>query len=537
MGAAEQRTFTQEDSLKELAKKAAESDSFFLKVFRRAHMGSLPTIVASFSGAQIAHFTSPELWLPQLAGGGKFLLQGYHESNLNAPVGSFIMFTVDNDEPRDVDINAPKKAGWRGPPTLEFPKEQERRPVVDEMPLYGVRSPSAPGSGDSATRSSPAWPRQAGGGAHRQSYEPGEEAFGPRAYALEAERRKLEADKLEAAREKHRAELEMVKQTHAAEMKALEARIESKLSQKPTEDSGSKMLLEFMKQQAEDRRAAAEAAREERRLERERLDKLELRLAEDRRADRERSDRLFEKLAERKEKDPIELVKQVVELTGKKGNDAEVMMKSVHNMVEMQSSMMGAAMDFVDQASRLQLPGGGDNEPAWVKGVDRLIKGIGKMAMARGPAPVLPPARQVVNQQGQPQPAPGQPQSQPQQPQQVPPMIDQIEGAIRIHHPPDLVAKALVHYYKDPSIQSALAEAGGDFELAFKNRLKNWPDEAPENRAYLTQLVQALEKQLQSAGFYADDPPDEEGDESEGGDDEGDETEDDSPDEGDESPE
>lgn len=518
--AAEQRIFTHEDSLRLLGERAKEVDEFTLKLQRRINLGSMPTVIATFAGARLEHFISPELWVPQLAGGGKFFLQGYHSSDANKPVGSFISFSVDSEEARDVDMSAPKKPGWRGPAEMLFPKEADRRSNAPEMPLYDIRTPPGPGSGDSATRTH-AWSRQPGGGiVHRESHD---DAFGPRAGALEAERRKLEAEKLEAERDRHKTELSMREAAHKAEMAALESKLLSEIrsvkAEKPV--GPDPLLIKIMEQQAEDRRAAQQAAEEnrrlererqdradaraaeERRFERERQDKIEARLADDRRADAARFEKLFEKLTERKERDPLEMIEKVGAIVAKKGGgDTDAIMKSVHNMVEMQSAMMGSAMDFVQHASNLQL-GGSEQEPSWVKGIDRLMKGIGKMAMARAaPPPVLSPAQQTVNAS-----QPGQPARPAQQQPAEAPIIDQIIQAIREYRAPSEVAKALIYYYKDASIQQALAEAGGDPEQAFKNRLGNWVDENfNKNSPYMKQLIAELEKQLQAAGFYADEP-------------------------------
>lgn len=525
MGATE-RTFTPAETMQELGKRATEADQFYLKVFRRLHMSQTPSLVATFSGARMEHFASPELWLPPLAGGGKFLLQGYHESDFNKPIGSYLNFSIDSDEPREVDAGLTKKADWRGPAKLEFPKEAPTATARNgDMPLYDVRSPPAPGSGDSATRST-AWARQAGGGVHREEYG-AVESFGAQARALESERRQMERDKLEAKEEKHRAELDAVKKAHEADLRAMKLELMNELrAQRPTgPDASSTMLMEFFKQSAEDRRADATRAAEDRRLERDRQ------AAQD-----ARFERLIEKMSERKEKDPIEVFKTVAELVGKKGNDSDVMMKSVHNMVEMQSSMMGAAMDFVDHASRMQLGGGDNGEPSWVKGVDRLMKGIGKMAQGaalRGaavPGQVFPqpqlPAQQRAAQAPAVAPAPAaaqspqaqaQPAPQAQAPQQPRPpqmetelsVVDQVILAIQAHHDPADVAAKLVQYYKDPSVQQAFIEAGGDFELAFKQRLGNWPEAAAQNKAYLAKLFEALEKEMQKNGFVVDEPDDE----------------------------
>lgn len=566
MGAPD-RIFNSEDSLKALNAAAAEkSDDFVLKVFRRAHLASPPTIIAVFEGAVMQHFISPELWLPALAGGGKLMLLGFHSSDLNKPIGSYITFTFDNEEMRDVDLNATKKPDWRGPAKLIFPKEAERRQQAD-MPLYDVRSPPGPGSGDSATRS--AWAGQPGGGrVQRQAYDddPSTLAFGARAHALEAERRKLESEKLEAERERHKADIAAREAAHKAEMSALKSDLMSEIRMARSEKKdGPDPWVEFMKLQTEERRAAETARKEDARLERERQDRIDARAAEDRkfererqdridqrlsderRADRDRTEKMLEKMASDK-KDPLEMLEKAASLLSKKGGDSDVMMKSMHNMMEVQSTVMGATMDFVEHAARLNL-GGGDDEPSWVKGADRLIKGIGKIAQAtmKG-GPVFPPQQQMPPQAQQPQ-HPQQPQpQQPQQPQQAqqprPPqtnsadtVIDQMIGGIYAHYDVKMVAKALIVYYQDESVQRALAEAGGDPEKAILSRLGNWPNAAPQNAEYLKKLVEELKNQIQAAGFFDDsgagtDPEDEgedDGDDADAdqgeGEDEGDEAE------------
>lgn len=566
MAAAEQRIFSSEESLKAINERATkDGDEFILKVFRRTHLASPPTVIATFEGANVQHFNSPELWLPSLSGGGKYQLQGYHQTDLNRPVASFIGFTVDNEEPREVDLAAPKRPDWRGPAKLSFPKEAQARQQAD-MPLYDVRTPPGPGLSDSATRST--WARQPGGGVVRQNYEdPGVEAFGPRAHALESERRKLESEKLEAERERHKREAEQEKRAHDAEMKALETKLEMRFQmlQKPT---GPDPMVEFMKMQADDRRAAeaqrradqqAERERqdridaraaEERRFERERQDKIDARLAEERRFDRERMDKIFEKLAERKpERDPLEMIEKFSNIVAKKGDNSDMLMKSMHNMMEVQSTVMDSTMGFVEHVSRMNLGGGGDEEPAWVKGIDRLMKGVGSFVKAKAGGPVFPQQPQIAAQaqaqaaqQAQAQQAAQQAQAaQPRPPttNAEAPIIDQIIGGIYAHYDPRMVAKALISYYQDDSIQKAIAEAGGDPEKALLTKLGNWPDAAPQNREYLKKLLEELENALQAAGYFAEEPKkseakdkadDEDGDDDEEADtdesdDEGDETE------------
>lgn len=530
MAAAESRMFTIEDTMKLIADKAKESDNFWVKVQRRAHPGAHPVIVATLSGANVQHFASPELWVPVLCGGGKFLLQAFHESDANKLVGGAILFPVDGIDVRDVDYSIfdasgdAKKADWRGPARLEYPKPASAS-QRQEMPMYGINVPPAPGSGDSATNNRQAWPRLAGGNVHREGYD---EPLGQKAAGVEAERRILEKEKLDVERDRHRAELDSIRRAHDSELKSMEARLEARFSSKPSgPDPIATMMLEVMKQQAEDRRDAAKQAAEDRRAAAERQDRADARFTQ-----------LLEKMSDRKEKDPIETVKAVAELVRPK-NDDSVMMKTMHNMAEMQSSMVGAAMDFVDAASRMQLGGGGnEDEPKWMKGVERLVKGVGKMAAAAqlrqpqafGQAP-QPPAPPFQPPQPLPPPPPraAQPQPPPAPPQSELSIIDQIEHAIRQHHNVVEVAGAIIKFYEEASVKKALQESDGDFEILVQKRLGTWVAEAPNNSEYLMKLFAELQKQAAAAGFEisdadSDDEEDAEVEEA-GSDDEGDEDE------------
>lgn len=514
------RMFTTDESLRAINDKAKEADSFVIKVMRRqGGLGSIPSLVANLSEASVQHITSPELWLPDLAGGGKYSLMAFHAGDLNRPIAGAIPFNVDGMEPRDVDSSALKKPNWRGPTVLDYPKESARVQTEDMGPLYSVQSPSGPGSGDSATRSHQAWARQPGGGILRQDYAGvNGELFGPAAKALEGERRNLEQARRELDLEKHKAELDNTRKMHDADMRALEAKIQASLVQmKPTgPDPMVALLLELSKQQAEDRREAVKQAAEDRRSERERQERADARFLQ-----------MMEKMNEKpKEKDPIELFKVFNDLMGSKKDNGivEAQMKMMHSVSEMAGQQVSTAMDFVNAAAELQLGARGEEEPAWIKGLDRVMKGVGAMAKARQPPPAGPPQLgqpQLPQQAQQPQP-PNQPQ-QPRPPQQETNLsvIEQVEQAIRAKNPPEMIAKALISYAQDPSIQKALIESGGDFEAAFYKRLGNWHLEAPSNAEYLDTLFAELEKQAVSAGLIP--PPEPKHEDDEGEDEEGDE--------------
>ena len=80
------RAIPPEETFNLLREKAAkDGDGFTLKVWRRPFQGGVPELAATLSGASVEHFGSPELWLPQLCGGGNFSLQGYHPVDLGKP--------------------------------------------------------------------------------------------------------------------------------------------------------------------------------------------------------------------------------------------------------------------------------------------------------------------------------------------------------------------------------------------------------------------------------------------------------------------
>lgn len=534
MAAAEQRNFTTDQTLQMLQDRAKDSDDFYLKLFRKPHPAALPQITASFTGAQLAHFTSPELWIPTLCGGGKYLLQAFHASEPSKQIGGMLNFPIDGQAERNVDFDAPGKAGWRGPQTLEFPKREEAR-QQENLPLYGVNSPPAPGSGGGASNTNPAWSRSAGGGVHREGYdEPNTWRTG--AQALEAERRVLEKEKLEQERANHRAEIDRIQAKHDSELKLSMATLRSEFaSAKPTgPDSTMLVFMEMMKQQAASAQAAEARAADDRK---------EARLAQER-ADA-RFFAMIEKIGNKKETDPLEMVAKVIELTGggKKADSGiiEAQAKMLHSMSEMTQHQVGVAMDFVSAAADMQLGAQKEDKPGWEKALDKVAKGIGNFAAARSAQVPHPPAQQIVGGSVMQQPPP--PQTYEQQARQPPPppqqprppqnhtdksVAVQIKEAIESKTDPKHVAAAVVAYANDPSMLQALAAGAGDPEKAIRSMLGTWVNAAPSNGEYLKVLFTEIEAQAKAAGLIPQDDVAEDSDDEE---DEGDE--DDTEDQGD----
>lgn len=116
----EQKIFTNEDTLQLLTAKAGETgeDSFWVRVGRKKF--PFTDIIARFENATRDHLSRPESWLPQLAGGGSYMLAVGHNSDPSAPVGGPLQYTFKGEgkEPDPRIVDSPE---WMGPKKLIFP--------------------------------------------------------------------------------------------------------------------------------------------------------------------------------------------------------------------------------------------------------------------------------------------------------------------------------------------------------------------------------------------------------------------------------
>lgn len=500
MASNNQQIFTSPETLAALGERAKVADDFMVKVLRKGNTG--PIVVANLSGAQLSHFVNPELWVPQMCGGGKYNLQCFHsgateQSEQGKQVGGLLSFDI-GDSPREVDVSCADKPGWRGPAKLDFPTKIER-PQQEQLLAY--HSPPGPDASLSATSINQPWVRQPGGGISRQDYGNAATAASNEwrvgAQALEGERRKLEEEKLATERERSKERQEAANKAHEADMRALRAEFDAKLaasiaSAKPSgPDPVITLMMEMMKSAAEDRRAAAAQAAEDRRAEAARQERADARFA-----------LTLEKLSDKPKENPLEMFKLLNDITSSnaKKNDGivEAQAKMMHSMSDMMGQQVSVAMDFVSAAADMQLGQQGEKEPGWVKGLEGVVKAVGAMAKgAQVRPPIAPPAPQPM----QTLPAQQAPQQKPPAPQATPTVIVQVEMAIRQKLPPAQIAKALIDNYMDDSVQQALVEAQGDIESYVNGRLGNWINEdAINNPAYLKALFAEIEKQFFAAG-------------------------------------
>ncbi len=506
MAAANERMIPSDETFHLLREKAkAEGDAFTVKVWRKSHIGGVPELQATLSGATVEHFNSPELWLPQLCGGGILSMQGYHPTDLAKAIGGILQLKI-SQEAKPIDPAVVSKPEWRGPPVLDFPQKEAVR--EREQSIYGIGSPTAPGNGEQRHQNNQADSPGKRWGVHSPDYgseTPWQEQRRLQ-QALELEKRKLDEERLANERQKHKDELAAKQKEHEADLRALKAELMGAIQlNKPTGPDASvtffqtlmQMQQENAKQAAEDRREREKLAAEERKEDRARQERSD-----------ERFNKLMEKISERPKEDPLAMIEKVSNIMGK-NNSNEATMKMMGNMAEMHSVQMGSAMDFIQAAADMQLGSREKEESPLLKGIEAAVKGVA--AFAKGAQAKRPPQQfaqpqlpQTFEQQARAQPQPPAPPRPPAPAQKVPTILEQIEIGIKTKAPIPDVAKAIVNHIKEESVLAALTEVGFDFEVLVNNRLGTWASEHVENAAYIKALTAEVEKELRAAGYIQD---------------------------------
>lgn len=502
-------------------------DLFTIKVWRANPAANETMQMAALSGAQLTHVVNPELWLPQLCGGGRYGFYVYHVSNPIEHIGGTLKHTLAG-EPRAIDMDAPKRPGWVGPEKLDFPPApQQAQPTQ----VIGAAPPLNPTSSSSQTTGSGG----GGGGATDPRIEQTLRELNTQRELLANSQRQLDETR-------HKMELERVQVQNDQKLRDLEARLlaaQPKVTESPL--AGIKELIApllglfqaWMTGQSEMRQLMFKMDSER----------------------SQKSDALMMKMMERPAVDPL-MMTLFDKLQG--------FSQSANPSAEMVGQMAELTMSMVDRAAEMA---NGQPESHWITAAREFAKAIGaavggmkiqkKPGQGQGqrpPAQALPPGAQRPAQgfQGIPgtppgngagavptqtyqQPAPGvtQPQQAQAQPQQVehqqpngaPPaqpervmtVIESLVAAVKSYAPVDQLAKAVITSVPDPGFQAELTAVDGSLQGLAAKYLADWVGADPQrNGPYVTSLLAAIEKEGRAAGvFEADD---------EGGDDDNNET-------------
>lgn len=550
---AEHKQFTEDETRLVINTKAkADGDNFWIKIFRNRGPMTIPENVATVSDAQAIHLFHPERWLPRLLGGGPiFHLQAFHANSPNEPLGGFIKVAVPTDSypaksSAEIDQGLLKRPDWQGPQSIQWPTPEDKRALQSQPPGWSVgslSSPPAPTSGNVANQS--AW-RDGGSGATFPHHLMESEYNRIKAQQdrLESERALFESRRQEMEARSRQEELNAIRRENEARIRELEAsmklaaattaaaqpqhRVPTLSEQLPSLIAALAPILQQMMQAQNEIRLALMKQQESAAAQQQNM--LQLFLA------KPTLDPAIEKAFDR--------MQSMVEKTKADPNASSQML---HNMVDTMSTMFQNQMDVLSMASDLGLGGGGGkDEPPVMKAIKQGIKGLNammegfqqnaaKQALAGIPPPVDPlaayrlaaaqqpaPLPQTVPQAQRVPPPAQQPQAahaqQPQQPPpngnggQMPTIIEQLEGAIRAKVDPKELAGAFLKNIEDPSIQAAMEDADGVFEVAVAKRLGPWALD-PANSGYLDVFKNEVFEQGARLGLWDEDEDDDDDEE------------------------
>jgi len=509
------------------AKSAEAGDSFRLRIQRRHSPSTPPQIFALFEDANVAHFATPETWLPGLVGpnaGGIFELMAYHASNPILPVGGVIRIPIEgNIAPPNVEIvGAP---AWSGPRKLSYPK-----PGENLVPGFSIPQQVGTG-GDGARRDSlpqnPSAPTASSLPAAMSAAMQGDPQQAARLVAIEESIQRKQRD-LDAAETRMReaqvkneilgtvkAQMDGIVDLVRSQQQATQA-LMTKLAEGP-KDSGMKdmvvalapLVVGFIQQAGQAREDAAK-----------------------------RQEQMMMLMLNRPQIDPA--MQQLLDRATAPKPDAGGQMMS--QMAEAMASMTNVTMQLVHTAAEMGVGQSGPApEPPWIKAVREGAKVV--MAMMASQAEQAKAQAASLRYGGHPPPqqalpphaAPAAPQAAPVAAAPPPPTgngaaasppaevtpppepdtrtpIEKIEGAIRKKAPVDRIALAIINNVQDPSIVAAFMEAKGNIETMFHNKLGPWLTDA-DNAKYVENLIEAVNKLAQERGLIGND--DDEGEEEE----------------------
>lgn len=467
---------TIEEVLAVISKTAKDTgvDDFRVRVQRRRTAGGMPEQVLTMDGALAEHFSSPETWLPRIAGGGLFIVSAYHVSNVANVVGGPYPVQVDGQS-RDPDPAVVEEPGWKGPRICVFPKPASKsNPTTPQiMTIPGGTdatprnvAPVPPGEGRPNVENAIAAQfadvvRREQALFARQAQVEIEAAKREAAGSVERVERKLEDER--RRNEEERRRLEEDRRRIAAEPK-VEAKSDDKLEKVLT--VLGPLALEFLKSDREFKQQALQLQ----------LQAAERQAAATAAATAEQSKQMAAVLASIANKPAID--PQLFSLLTKEDSSAKVL----SNMSELFATQASTTMNVLNSMVEMGLAGNQrePEEPQALKlvreGVKAFVTFSGNAARAVQPPPQQP--RPV--EAGTPIPTPAAPE--PELRAAEPNVLEQFIGQVRNDQvPPEAAAAFILDRLGDASVMKAYLAADSDLRLLLVNNLgEDWL-EVPAN--------------------------------------------------------
>jgi len=473
---------TPDEILAIIAKAAKDTgtDDFRVRVQRRRTSGGMPEQVLTLDGAKAEHFSSPETWLPRIAGGGLFILSAYHVANIANMVGGPYPVQVDG-QPREPDAAVVEEANWQGPRICVFPKpvpKNQTPPQIMSIPggpdatprnvapvLSGdgrpVESAIAAQLADMQRREQALFARQA-----QVEIDAAKRESDGRVAALE---RKLEDERRRNEEERRRVEEERRRQA-ATPAPAVEPRADMMTSLAP-------LLLEFLKSDREYKQQALQMQ----------LASSERQAQAQAQATAEQGKAMAAVLATITNKPVID--PQLLTLLTKEDSSAKVL----SNMSELFAVQASTTMNVLNSMVEMGLAGN-QREPEEPQALKIVREGVKAFVALSGGA-----ARAVQPQQQPPQlpPQPRMAEAVPAEPEVLraaePTVLERFVDQVRnTDVAAQIAAEFVLDHLSDPSIMKAYIEADSDFRQVLVGNLgEDWL-EVPLNTERAREVMKSV---------------------------------------------
>jgi hypothetical protein len=181
---------------------------------------SMPRLVCTMAAAHITHVANPELWLPQLMGGGRFELDVYLPGNNAAPAVSGFVFDLQGDPRSFPDHDVVDVPSWKGPKKITYPMKPAVKPSTTAIPTF-IASPQSV-STNVAPQTSSSGPTSSGG-VPPQYLEEVRRMQAEFAAHTQMLQQQIADERRRAEEERHRREVEAIRAAQQAELAALKA--------------------------------------------------------------------------------------------------------------------------------------------------------------------------------------------------------------------------------------------------------------------------------------------------------------------------
>lgn len=473
---------------------------------------SFPRHVCSLGAANISHVVNPELWLPQLMGGGWFEMDVFLPGANASPAVAGLLFHLQGETRAFVDHDAVDAPAWKGPGRITYPMKPASKPSSTATPTILSAPSQSVGASVAPQTSSPG--STPSGGVPPQYLEELRRMQAEAAAQIQNLQNQIAEERRRAEEERHKRELEAVRAAQQAELAALKVAQQAELSAFRAEMERLKTIATTPPPPPVEKASLADMLRdiipaatplitayftsqaEERRRAEERQARAEERTAE-----------LIKEMRARPTIDPT-VEKMMERMTAEQQPATALIQQSLQGQATMVTQMAELVRTVVDLTS------GPEESPAMK--IFREAMGTIKDVAAVSAQQTQPKTRRLPKAEGAVTPPPQNGAAQPPAaagmhgytPTDVGPAspsknaLDRIRDMLTAHEEPNKVAVAALQALQTPEFQKAIAEAG-DFEKLFSNLMTlEW---IAANAAYAQAFGQAFQKQAMMAGMVGDD--------------------------------